>query len=105
MMCMMDNISIMVRLVGIDAPEISSKKRGAGQPYSQQSKKYLASLVLNKNVELKRYGLDQYGRVLCVLFLDGKNINLEMIKAGLAEVYRGKQENGLDIEPHRKTEK
>ena len=41
------DIEIKVRLVGIDAPEASRKKREPGQPYSQQSKKYLAGLVLN----------------------------------------------------------
>jgi endonuclease YncB( thermonuclease family) len=60
----MDNVSIKVRLVGIDAPETSTRKREAGQPYSQQAKKYLASLALNKVVDIKEYGLDQYNCVL-----------------------------------------
>jgi len=37
-------IRIMVRLVGIDAPETSHNKRKPGQPYSQRSEKYLATL-------------------------------------------------------------
>ena len=36
-----------IRLVGIDAPEVSHKKREPGQPFSQQATKYLAGLVLN----------------------------------------------------------
>jgi endonuclease YncB( thermonuclease family) len=78
-----------LRLVGIDAPETSKKKREPGQPSSQQATKHLAGLVLNKVVEIKEYGHDRYGRTLAVVFLEGKNINLEMVKAGLAEVYRG----------------
>ena len=35
------DIEIKVRLVGIDSPETSKKKRDPGQPYSQQGKKYL----------------------------------------------------------------
>jgi endonuclease YncB( thermonuclease family) len=35
------DIVIKVRLVGIDAPEISRKKRQPGQSYSQQAKKFL----------------------------------------------------------------
>ncbi len=35
------------------------------------------------------YGNDQYGRILGVVFFNGTNANLEMVKAGLAEVYRG----------------
>jgi micrococcal nuclease len=80
------DIEIKVRLVGIDAPEVSHGKREPGQPFSDKSKKYLASLVLNRMVDIKGYGSDRYGRVLGVVSLNGKNINLEMIKAGLAEV-------------------
>jgi endonuclease YncB( thermonuclease family) len=83
------DIEIKVRLVGIDAPETSRKKRDPGQPYSQQAKKYLAGLILNRTVDIKGYGLDRYNRILGVIYLDGRNINLEMVKAGLAEVYRG----------------
>ena len=49
-----------IRLVGIDAPETSKKKNQPGQPFSQNSTKYLASLVLNKSVEVKSYGNDRY---------------------------------------------
>ena len=31
-------------------------------------------------------------------------MNLEMVKAGLAEVYRGKTAGGLDLEPYWKAE-
>ena len=33
------------------------------------------------------------------------NVNLEMVKAGLAEVYRGKQPKGFDLTPYRLAEK
>ena len=94
-----------IRLVGIDAPETSKKKHEPGQPFSQKSTKYLAGLVLNKSVDVKSYGTDRYGRTLAVVFVDGKNVNLEMIKAGLAEVYRGPPAKGLDLEPYWKAEK
>ena len=93
-----------IRLVGIDAPETSKKKNQPGQPFSRKSTKYLANLVLNKSVEVKSYGTDRYGRTLGVVFVDGKNVNLEMVKAGLAEVYRGKPAGGLDLEPYWKAE-
>ena len=99
------DIEIKVRLVGIDAPETSRKKREPGQPYSQQSKKHLAGLVLNKTVDIKGYGLDKYSRILGVIYLEGKNINLEMIKAGLAEVYHGLAPKGLNLSPYWQAEK
>ena len=91
---------ITVRLVGIDAPETSPKKSRPGQPYSKKSTKHLTSLVLNKSVEVKSYGTDRYGRTLGVVFVGGKDMNLEMVKAGLAEVYRGKAADGLNLEPY-----
>jgi endonuclease YncB( thermonuclease family) len=94
-----------VRLVGIDAPETSQKKYQTGQPYSQQAKKYLASLVLNRTVSITSYELDVYNLVLGVVFWEGININLEMIRSGLAEVYRGNPPKGLDLEPYWKAEK
>ena len=102
---------IKVRLVGIDAPEKSRKKREPGQPFSQKATKYLASLVLNKTITIKEYGTDRYGRILGLVFVDGKNVNLEMVKAGFAEVYRGKHAKGFnpkryqDAEAEAKTEK
>ena len=85
-----DQIGIIIRLVGIDAPEKSRKKNEPGQPYSRKATKYLASLVLNKTITVQEYGTDRYGRILGVVFVNGTNANLEMVKAGLAEVYRGK---------------
>ena len=99
-----DQMEIIVRLVGIDAPETSHKKYELGQPFSQKSTKYLAGLVLNKSVEIKSYGTDIYGRTLAVVFVAGKNVNLEMIKAGLAEVYRGPPAKGLDLKQYWKAE-
>ena len=93
-----------IRLVGIDAPEKSRKKHDPGQPFSQNSTKYLAGMVLNKNVDIVSYGNDRYGRTLGVVYVDGKNVNLEMVKAGLAEVYRGKPAPGFDNEPYQKAE-
>ena len=95
---------IKVRLMGIDAPEMSKKKGEPGQPYSQEAKKHLASLIYGKMVDVTGYGLDRYNRVLGVVYLDGKNINLEMVKASLAEVYRGKMRKDFDIAPYLQAE-
>ena len=32
--------------------------------------------------------------------MDGNNVNLEMVKAGLAEVYRGTPAQGQDVGPY-----
>lgn len=93
-----------LRLVGIDAPEKSHRKHDPGQPFSQAASRHLAALVLNKPVEVRGQGTDRYGRVLAVVFAGGKNVNLEMVKAGFAEVYRGKSAPGMDMAPYWKAE-
>jgi len=37
-------------------------------------------------------------------YIDGKNVNIGMIRAGLAEMYKGRQPKGFDAEPYRKSE-
>jgi endonuclease YncB( thermonuclease family) len=96
-----DGTTITVRLVGIDAPETSKRKNEPGQPFSRKATKHFASLVLNKSVTVESSGTDRYGRTLGVVFVNGKNVNLEMVKVGLAEVYRGKPAKGLDINIYR----
>lgn len=98
------DIEIKVRLVVIDTPETSKKKRELGQPYSQQAKKHLAGLILDKVVEIKGYGLGPFNRILGVIYLNDKNINLEMLKAGLAEVYQGRPPKGFNSTPYFKAE-
>lgn len=93
-----------VRLVGIDSPELGYRGQQS-QAFSQKSKKHLSSLLKNKKITLKSYGLGGYGRQLAEIFVDKKNINLLMIKAGLAEVYKGKPARQLDIQQYFEEEK
>jgi endonuclease YncB( thermonuclease family) len=59
---------------------------------------------LNRTVTVKSFGNDRYGRILGEVFLNEKNVNLEMVKSGLAEVYRGTPPKGQNIEPYWKAE-
>ena len=93
-------IEIKVNLIGIDAPEISIKKNEPSQPYGQQAKKFLATMVLDKKVTIKGYGTDKYNRVLGVVYIDDKNVNIEMIKAGLAEFDRSNTPKLFDPMPY-----
>ena len=71
------NVQLKVRLVEIDAPEIK-------QPFGQQSKQALSALVFGKDVEIRVTGKDRYGRTLARVFVDGTDVNLAMVKAGMA---------------------
>jgi len=73
-----------VRLIGVDAPELPSL-RGI------ESKMYLHELIDNKVVILKRDGIsknkDKYGRLLRYVYLNKKDVNLQMLKSGYAKPY------------------
>ena len=94
-----DGAEVKVRLVGIDAPETCEEKKELSQPYSEKARKYLADLLLNKIVVIKDYGLEGYDMYLGAIFLNSKNINLEMVRAGLAEVRNDKSQIDLDLKP------
>jgi micrococcal nuclease len=99
------SVKLTIRMVGFDAPEASTSKHRAGQPFSRQSSQHLSNLILNKTVDVKSYGADRNGRTLGEVFLlSGKNINLEMVQVGLAEAYRGKPASGKDMKPYWKAE-
>lgn len=66
-----------IRLQGIDAPEL---KQSFG-PVSQQN---LSRLVLGKQVEIYWTKVDKYRRTVGTIMLDGHDVNIEQVKAGLA---------------------
>ncbi len=51
-----------IRLKGIECPE-------AGEAKSLRAKKYASEALLHKNVVMKTYGKDKYGRTIADLFL------------------------------------
>lgn len=71
-----------VRLLYIDAPEMDQKKFGT------LSKKALKKLIEGKNVILNQRKKDFYGRTLSEVYLGEENINLRMVKSGMAFLYR-----------------
>ena len=70
-----------IRLQGIDAPE---KK----QAFGNASRKFLAGLVANREVRVAWSKRDRYQRILGTVFVEGKDANLEMLKAGMAWHYK-----------------
>lgn len=89
------NLIFKIRLVGIDSPETGFKDRKS-QPFSQKAKAYLKQLLGHNKIAIKTYGTGGYNRQLAEVFQAGKNINMEMVKAGLAEVYKGRRPKDLD---------
>jgi len=99
-----DGRLLTVRMAAIDAPETSKSGHDPGQPYARKAWSHLADMILHHEVEIRRHGADRYGRVLAEVFRDGRNVNLEMVSCGLAEVYRGRPASGLDMDSYRRAE-
>ena len=56
----------------------------------------LVEVVVKVMVVVLAKVTDRYGRLLGLVFVNGTNVNLEMVKAGFAEVYRGKHAKNFD---------
>lgn len=69
-----------LRLLGINSPE-------KGELYYKEAKEFLEDLVLNKSLGVEITGQDKYYRDLVYLFDGNKNINLELVEKGFANVY------------------
>jgi endonuclease YncB( thermonuclease family) len=47
----------------------------------------MSALVFGKDVELRFHTVDRYSRLVCMMFVDGTDAGLELIKQGLAWAY------------------
>jgi micrococcal nuclease len=71
-----------VRFVGVNTPE-------RGQAGYKTAKDYVTSMCLGKTVGLdidNAKNKDKYDRTLAVVYVDGVNLNQELLKKGYAEV-------------------
>lgn len=71
-----------IRLLGIDAPEYR-------QPYGDAARAALAAKVAGGGVQVRGTAHDQHGRLLGTLWIDGRNLNRELVAEGLAWVFGG----------------
>jgi len=71
---------INLRLWGIDAPE-------ARQSYGGQAKFELAAMVKGRQIEARGKDIDDYNRLVALVWVDGQSVNEEMVRRGAAWVY------------------
>jgi endonuclease YncB( thermonuclease family) len=86
-----------VRMYGIDAPELDKINRKTkriirpGQPFGIEAKSHLSSMVFGQDVRLAIMDIDTQKRMVAVVWVRekdfSKNVNIEMLKAGMAEAY------------------
>ena len=69
-------------LYGVNAPEVK-------EPYFEEAKAFTENLVLGKEISFEQeenYKVDKFGRELGYVFVNGVNLNIELVKNGLAKV-------------------
>tara|TARA_R110000772_G_C13275824_1_gene436652 strand:- start:844 stop:1188 length:345 start_codon:yes stop_codon:yes gene_type:complete len=71
-----------LRLWGINTPEV----RGEERPQGLISRDRLRELILDKNIVVTtiKDSKGKYGRYLAIIYLDGVNINEQLVAEGLA---------------------
>jgi endonuclease YncB( thermonuclease family) len=88
-----EKTKLTVRLYGMDAPETPkiNQRTGyinkPGQPYGEESWKALEAKIMGKQVRMDIIDIDRYKRMVGMIWIGNRNINLEMVKEGYAEAY------------------
>lgn len=73
---------VTIRLACIDAPETAQGESGK---WSTQT---LKGLIQGKPISLKPQVKDRYGRTVAEIYVESRNINLQMVQLGAAYAYR-----------------
>jgi endonuclease YncB( thermonuclease family) len=79
------NQTYKIRLQGIDAPE-------GRQAFGNRSRQNLSDEVFGKEVTIEWSKQDRYGRLVGKVLLDGRDVCLEQVRAGMAWHYKYYQE-------------
>jgi endonuclease YncB( thermonuclease family) len=88
---MKEGVAVRVRLYGIDCPE-------KGQAFGQRAKQFASDLAFGKAVKVIEKDRDRYGRTVGEVILeDGRSLNQELVRAGLAWWYRQYAKNDAEL--------
>ena len=69
-----------IRLANIDAPE-------KDQAYGMDARQAMIGMVLKKLVHIDAKAVDKYGRTIALVSVEGRNVNEEMVRSGMAWEY------------------
>ena len=78
-----------VRFLGIDTPELHHPDRPV-EEYAKEARDYVKKNIYKKECIFEYNDTeprDKYGRLLCYVYYEGRLINAELIKKGLAYAY------------------
>ena len=74
-----------IRLACIDTPELRGKR--AEPVPAKEARNYLKELVVGRKVTIRRITTDRYGRTVAELFVDGSNVQQQLVASGHASIY------------------
>lgn len=85
---------VKLRLAEIDAPEVGHAGAGGkppnsqdAQPYGVAAQKSLEDMVMGKQVRVSSRAVDDYGRIVALVSIDGLDVNREQVRRGMAWEY------------------
>jgi staphylococcal nuclease domain-containing protein 1 len=83
-----------LRLSSVIAPRIVNENTPEEEPFAWESRNFLRSLILGKVI---KYTVDsKSGEInLGQIFFEGKNVNIEIVKNGLAKVANVKKDDSI----------
>lgn len=90
-----------VRFLLVDTPETNHPRLGE-QPFGQEAKDFTKQMLEGKTVQLEKdvSDRDKYGRLLYYLYVDGKSVQEELLKNGLARVAYVYAPNTKYVDPY-----
>lgn len=94
-----EQVTHKIRLSGIDAPE-------KAQPFGERAKQQLSDWVYQATVRVIHDKTDRYGRIVGKVTLNGEDVNIQMVNAGLAWHYKAyvREQPALDRVTYRLAE-
>ena len=93
-----DQTSYRIRLAEIDAPEMD-------QAWGEESKSALQEKLENQEVAMEIIDVDRFSRLVARVFLNGRQINREMLEEGHAWVYLEYLRDETLLDPEAKAKK
>lgn len=81
-----ERTELKVRLAGIDTPE-------KAQAYGKVAKYELSQLAFGRQVEVRVLTRDRYGRSVALVAVEGRDLGLALLEAGMAWFYRDYQKD------------
>lgn len=80
-----DGVDTKIRLSGVNTPESTNKI----EPYGKEASSYTCDRIQEANKITVEYDItqgDSFDREVAIVFLDGKNFNLELVEVGYADL-------------------